>query len=81
MVIEPCPHCDMELDGGDIYTTLKNNTLYQDKTDEDVIKIAQTYGWTKHNKKRFSKMIIVQPLDRGSSHVKCPYCDSKLLSR
>jgi hypothetical protein len=28
MVIEPCPHCDMELDGGDIYTTLKNNTLY-----------------------------------------------------
>lgn len=81
MAIEPCSHCGVELDGGDIYTTLKSNLGYKDKTSEEIIKIAQSYGWTKQNPKRFSNKVIVQPIDGGTNFAKCFHCGTKLSSQ
>lgn len=81
LAIEPCFHCGTELDGGDIYTILKNDIGYKDKTNEDIIKIAQAFGWTEQNPKRFSNKVIVQPINGGTCFVKCPHCDIKLSSQ
>lgn len=76
MTIEPCPHCGIELDDGDIFDKLKN----KDKTDEEVTHIALQYGWTQQNQKRFSKRVVVRSIDGGTHYIKCPYCHGCLSS-
>ncbi len=75
--IDPCPHCSYELDDGDIYDKLRTNVYYTNKTDAEVEQIAQKYGWTPENGKRFSKRITVQPFDEPQ-YVMCPECKGHL---
>jgi hypothetical protein len=76
-LVEPCPHCNCELDDGDIYTKLRHNKYYTDKTDVEVKLSATYYGWTTNNGKRFTKKIVVQPLD-GIQYLICPECKHRL---
>lgn len=78
MLLDPCPHCGFELDNGDIYEALKDNILYRHLSEEELVSLAQRYGWTKENKKRFSQRVIVQPVDGTPQFVKCPYCNKRL---
>lgn len=80
MALEPCPHCGMELDDGDIYEKIRNSYFYKENMDEEVIQIAHQYGWTQQNQKRFSKKVIIQPIGGGTSYAKCPHCNTKILS-
>ena len=70
---DPCPYCNYELDDGDIYHKLRTNVFYLVKTDAEIKELAQQYGWTPENGKRFTKRVIVQPFD-GPQYVMCPEC-------
>lgn len=80
MSFEPCPNCGIDLDDGDIFDKLRNNDLYNDKTDEEVMQIAHQFGWTQQNKKRFSKKVVVKSILGGSSYTQCPHCNVRLSS-
>lgn len=52
-----CPNCKASWDGGDIYETLSMMDIHIAKPPSDVLKLAEQFGWTKENKKRFSNII------------------------
>ena len=66
-----CKHCRHNLNDGDIFDILK--IMHSDLTDEIIEKHASHYGWTKTNKKQFSRKIIVQPLNEPQFEI-CPDC-------
>lgn len=78
MLLDPCPHCGFELDDGEIYENLKDNIFYRHLSEEELLKVAQQYGWTKENKKRFTNRVTVKPVDGTPKFVKCPYCNKHL---
>lgn len=71
--VDKCPHCGFDFDDGDIFTKLRNLSVYKDKSDNDVEIIALSYGWTPQNKKRFTKKIVVQLMD-GPQCTMCSEC-------
>ncbi len=61
------------MSNGDIFESLKN--IYQ-KSDEETIKMAKSYGWRPDKKIHFSREIIVQFDDRHKPQVQiCPDCN------
>lgn len=76
--LKECPECKASWDGGDIYQYFRNSSKYSDKTDEEIEDIVSSYGWTKENPKRFSKLIGIEVLGRydGISYWKCPECET-----
>jgi hypothetical protein len=56
-----CRHCGFDLDGGDVYEVLRGMKYYKDKSDEEVLVCASNYGYTTENRKRFNKVIVLQP--------------------
>jgi hypothetical protein len=55
--LENCPHCNCNLDGGDIFETLRSLDAYKNYSDIEVQTLAQNYGWTENNKIHFSLLI------------------------
>jgi len=55
-----CRYCNYDLDDGDIYEKLSKDVLYKYHTKEDLLKVAQRYGWSEENKLRFTKEVIIQ---------------------
>jgi hypothetical protein len=55
-----CRYCNFDLDGGDIYETLKVHPLYMDRLDREIRKMAKSYGWTEENRLHFDKSVIIQ---------------------
>ena len=72
-MITTCPHCNANLDAGDIYEHFFN--LYNDH--KNALESARGYGWKETNKIRFNRSIIVQP-DRDLQYMICPDCKQKL---
>lgn len=67
-----CRYCKINLSKGDVYEILKN--AYQ-KSDEDTIKMAKSYGWTPQNRIHFSKEVIIHFSDQHKSQIQiCPDC-------
>ena len=73
--MDTCAHCKADLNAGDIFQVLKSQK--NDTTDEAIEHDASLYGWTKENKKQFSRRIIVQPVN-GPQYVMCPDCENVL---
>ena len=71
--VDPCPHCEFELDDGDIFCKLRGMKEYAGKSDNEVEIIALSYGWTPQNRRRFTKRCVVQPID-SPQYVMCPEC-------
>lgn len=67
-----CQHCNMNLDGGDIYEHFL--LKYNDKA--KALAAANSYGWSETNKIHFNKSIIVQP-DRDPQYTICPFCKNR----
>ena len=40
-----CPACGYDWDGGDVYEVLRAMPSYADRTDEEVKKMAASFGW------------------------------------
>ena len=75
-----CPKCHSNWNDGDIYEKLRSNILYKDWTDEEVIKGANSYGWTKEKPIQFKRQIGIElPYNDqrhydGVSYWQCPDC-------
>ncbi len=68
-----CRHCGENLDGGDVYEVLREN--HPDATDEQIVKMAKSYGWTREAPIRFSHEVVVQPDSRSEpEYTECPAC-------
>lgn len=67
-----CKHCEANLNDGDIFDVLKMK--HSDLKDEIIEEYASGYGWTKENKKQFSRKIIVQPVNKPQYEM-CPDCN------
>ncbi len=68
-----CRHCGENLDGGDIYEVLREN--HPDATDEQILRMAKSYGWTRETPIRFSHEVVVQPDSRSEpEYTECPAC-------
>jgi len=63
-----CRGCETDLDGGEIFIVLRR-TYPESISDEEIECFAKMYGWTKDNKKRFTRELKVQ------NYSICPYCD------
>lgn len=75
MPIDPCPHCNLELDNGDIF----EHFLAKYGDEVKAREAAAHYGATPENPQRFSNKIGVY--DRGSDrtiYYKCPNCAEKI---
>jgi hypothetical protein len=68
-----CRHCGENLDGGDIYEVLREN--HPTATDEQILRMAKSYGWTRETPIRFSHEVVVQPDSRSEpEYTECPVC-------
>lgn len=85
-----CPECNANWDGGDIFEKFRSmrddenhehHSYYKGQTDEDLIKSAGHYGWTKDNPRRFGEIIGMElSYDDpehydGVSYWLCPGCN------
>lgn len=68
-----CRYCDYNLDDGDVYQVLSELDEYKKLNREEMMMIAGNYGWTQKDKKRFSKIYIIQFDDKPQIEV-CPKC-------
>ncbi len=64
-----CPRCNNNWDNGDIFKFLKK--INPNLSDEELIKKSNYYGWTIENKKRFSKLKLVEC---SMTTYMCMYC-------
>jgi hypothetical protein len=71
-----CRYCNYSLDSGDIYYTLSQMEFYKYHTKEELLKVANCYGWTPENPKHFSKETIIQFEDKPQINI-CPKCNGK----
>jgi hypothetical protein len=70
---DPCPNCGFDLDGGDVYESLRKH--YPDYTEEKAKDIASAYGWSEENKKRSSKKVGIYDIDSDATiFYACPKC-------
>ena len=68
-----CRYCEYNLDNGDIFEKLSKDPLYKYHTKDDLLKVANLYGWTQENHAKFSKEVVVK---NKSIKIKvCPKCD------
>jgi len=67
----PCKQCGADLDGGEIFTMLKQ----QEPNTDPVLLIQYAYklGWTTQNHRRFNKALIRKQGDKNAVTV-CPVC-------
>jgi hypothetical protein len=73
-----CPKCNSDWKGDDIYEYFRNSEYYKDKSDEEILEIAGSYGWTEDNPKTFNKLIGIEIQGEydGVLYWKCPDCES-----
>lgn len=69
-----CRYCNENLDDGDIYQVLSKNDLYKNYSKDELLKIAECYGYSIDNPKHFTKVIIVQFEDKPQIEI-CPFCN------
>ena len=65
-----CKHCQANLDGGEIYQALKNESPSMDPI--VLIQFAYRMGWTTQNKRHFNKCVIRKTDDGKLAY--CPFC-------
>lgn len=66
-----CPNCNEDWNSGDIKKVVENINMFAHKTDYEVGKIAQSYGWTEFNKGSFSSLKIIHT-DNSKDVGQCP---------
>lgn len=66
-----CTHCKQDLDGGDIFFTLKTASPNEDPV--NLIQYAYRLGWTTQNKRRFNKVVIIKYIEKPPQLL-CPFC-------
>ena len=66
--LKVCPICGFNLYDGDVYDVLRSLKEYEKYSDEEVEKIAESYGWKEDDKKHFSKLIGIE------LKYQCPEC-------
>lgn len=69
-----CPNCETDWNKGDIHKVLSNINMFAHKTDYDISKIAQNYGWTEFNKGNFSSLKLIEVEDKKiaqCSNIRC----------
>lgn len=70
-----CPHCDADLDGGDIYESF----ISMGKSEEESLEIASGYGWSKETPYRFSNIVgQVDLIQDRITHYTCPECEKTI---
>lgn len=72
-----CPNCKKSWDGGDIYDYLYNLDINMSKTAQDIEKMASLYGWTPENKKKFSRVRVIEVTINNQYtdvYFECPDC-------
>lgn len=63
-----CRYCGINLDDGDIFEELAKANIYDEA---ELLRVAHSLGWTKENKKRFSKCVVVEQYSKFEI---CPEC-------
>lgn len=66
-----CPNCGFNWDAGNIYEQLASLSCNIGKTEGEIKKLAENYGWTEVNKIHFTKTIAIETKD-GKTFIKCP---------
>ncbi len=69
-----CRYCGYNLDDGDVYQVLSELDEYKKLNRDEMMIIAENYGWTLNDKKRFSKIYIIQFDDNQPQIEVCPKC-------
>jgi hypothetical protein len=79
-----CPECGTNWNNGDIvevFTKMRadGDDFWKDKTDEEIEKHANNYGWTKEKPKCFSRIVGVEIRGYydGVAYWSCPDCKHK----
>lgn len=79
-----CPKCNSKWNGEDIHQFFlrkreEGDSFYKDKTDEEILKVANNYGWTEDDPKCFVRLIGIEIRGKydGIDHWKCPDCDAR----
>ncbi len=67
-----CRHCTENLDGGDVLEVLREK--YPDVGEEELVRMAADYGWTRETPIRFSREIAVQTERGDPEFTICPAC-------
>jgi hypothetical protein len=85
-----CPECGAKWDGGDIYEHFlsakfnpnhEQHGYYENKSINEILDTASSYGWSETNKVRFGRVIGVELLYDDPRHYdgvsfwKCPSCE------
>lgn len=70
-----CPHCNYLLDDGDIYERMLEMLM-----DEGAAaRVAESYGWSKENPLRFSKIMGIYSWEYDRiTHHECPECRERI---
>ena len=70
-----CPHCNFNLDGGDVYEKLLE--IYKDQ--EKALAGAAEFGWTPTSKHRFTKILSIYCREKDATiGWICPHCENAL---
>ena len=79
-----CPKCGANWDAGDILEKFEKlrdagDSYYAIKTNEELVEIAGSYGWTPETPKRFTRLIGIEfpRLYDGVWEYACPDCDAR----
>jgi hypothetical protein len=73
-----CPKCKTDWRGDDIYDKLRSMEGYSEKTDSEIVEIAERYGWSKNKPKSFSKLLSIEIQGEydGILYYQCPKCET-----
>lgn len=72
---EPCPNCNFDLDGGDIFPELRCQPHFSNMSDEELRQyINDTYSEPYH----WSKAIGIELYDDRTQYYICPNCHNKI---
>lgn len=69
-----CPNCNENWDGGNILHSLRDLDINMGKSIPDVMKLAEQFGWTSTNEKRFSTLIGIVFDVKKEDFCQCPGC-------
>lgn len=74
-----CPNCQFNWEGDDIFHSLSLMKVNISKSTKDIEKLANEYGWTLENNKKFSfaiSMTVSNYDNKSIDLVECPNCRS-----
>ena len=73
--IGTCPYCNSSWNRGDILHVLREHNKSNPYTEEELLKMAKSYGYTIEQPRYFSHLVGIEDLLRDRiGYYECPFC-------